>query len=145
MRAAAPGGRHLPSAVSTSRTRQIAAFAEAHDAMPTDVSDVEGARGMGRTLDTRPSRQVRGRIVHRMRPLAAETGVAVVSVPARGTSAHCPRCSPLRGTARPPTGPPCPAGHEPGARIPAVPGRATVTRVPGSASRPAASLTGPVR
>ncbi|WP_460070808.1 zinc ribbon domain-containing protein [Streptomyces sp. YKOK-I1] len=55
------------------------------------------ARGMGRTLNTRLSQQVRGQIVNQMRHLAAEAGIAVVTVPARGTSWHCPRCLvPLR-------------------------------------------------
>ncbi|MET9817980.1 zinc ribbon domain-containing protein [Streptomyces sp. NPDC006355] len=52
---------------------------------------------MGRTLNTRLSRAVRGQIVDRMRRLAAESGIAVVTVPARDTSRHCPRCLvPLR-------------------------------------------------
>lgn len=55
------------------------------------------ARGMGRTLNTRLSQQIRGQIVDRIRHLAAETGIAVVTVPARGTSRNCPRCLiPLR-------------------------------------------------
>ncbi|WP_149827913.1 zinc ribbon domain-containing protein [Streptomyces tailanensis] len=61
-----------------------------------DLRSME-ACGMGRTLNTRLSQQVRGQIVDRMRHLAAETGIAVVTVPARGTSRHCPRCLvPLR-------------------------------------------------
>jgi hypothetical protein len=61
-----------------------------------DLRSME-ARGMGRTLNTRISQQVRGQIVERMRHLAAEAGIAVVTVPARGTSRHCPRCLvPLR-------------------------------------------------
>lgn len=61
-----------------------------------DLRSME-ARGMGRTLNTRLSQQVRGQIVERMRHLAAEAGIAVVAVPARGTSRHCPRCLvPLR-------------------------------------------------
>ncbi|MFD8377816.1 zinc ribbon domain-containing protein [Streptomyces sp. NPDC059679] len=61
-----------------------------------DLRSME-ARGMGRTLNTRLSQQVRGQIVERMRHLAAEAGIAVVTVPARGTSRHCPRCLvPLR-------------------------------------------------
>ncbi|MFU8855340.1 zinc ribbon domain-containing protein, partial [Micromonospora sp. SL1-18] len=52
---------------------------------------------MGRSLNTRLSQQVRGKIVDRMRHLAAEAGVAVVTVPARNTSKHCPQClTPLR-------------------------------------------------
>jgi IS605 OrfB family transposase len=61
-----------------------------------DLRSME-ARGMGRTLNTRLSQTVRGKITDRMRHLAAEHGIAVVAVPARGTSKNCPRClSPLR-------------------------------------------------
>ncbi|WP_329384545.1 zinc ribbon domain-containing protein [Streptomyces sp. NBC_01351] len=56
-----------------------------------DLRSLE-ARGMGRTMNTRLSQQVRGQIVDRMRHMAAETGTAVVSVPAHNTSKHCPRC-----------------------------------------------------
>ncbi|MFE9656636.1 zinc ribbon domain-containing protein [Micromonospora sp. NPDC006431] len=61
-----------------------------------DLRSME-ARGMGHSLNTRLSQQVRGKIVDRMRHLAAEAGVAVVTVAARNTSKHCPRClTPLR-------------------------------------------------
>ncbi|MER6999291.1 zinc ribbon domain-containing protein [Streptomyces sp. NPDC000410] len=61
-----------------------------------DLRSME-ARGMGRTMNTRLSQQVRGQIVERMRHLAAELGVAVVTVPATNTSKHCPQClTPLR-------------------------------------------------
>ncbi|MCX4693110.1 zinc ribbon domain-containing protein [Streptomyces sp. NBC_01408] len=61
-----------------------------------DLRSME-ARGMGRTINTRLSQQVRGQIVERMRHVAAETGIAVVTVPARNTSRHCPRClTPVR-------------------------------------------------
>ncbi|MGW2511904.1 zinc ribbon domain-containing protein [Streptomyces scopuliridis] len=61
-----------------------------------DLRSME-ARGMGRSINTRLSQQVRGQIVDRMRHLAAEAGIAVVTVPARNTSRHCPRCLvPLR-------------------------------------------------
>lgn len=56
-----------------------------------DLRSLE-AGGMGRTMNTRLSQQVRGQIVDRMRHLAAEAGIAVVAVPARNTSRHCPRC-----------------------------------------------------
>ncbi|TYC23253.1 transposase [Micromonospora sp. MP36] len=56
-----------------------------------DLRSLE-AKGMGATLNTRLSQQVRGQIVDRMRHLAAETGIAVVTVPARNTSKHCPQC-----------------------------------------------------
>ncbi|MET9517329.1 zinc ribbon domain-containing protein [Streptomyces sp. NPDC002994] len=61
-----------------------------------DLRSME-ARGMGRSINTRLSQQVRGRIVDRIRHLAAEVGIAVVTVPARNTSKHCPQCLiPLR-------------------------------------------------
>ncbi|MGW5666704.1 zinc ribbon domain-containing protein [Micromonospora sp. NPDC003776] len=61
-----------------------------------DLRSLE-AKGMGASLNTRLSQQVRGQIVDRMRHLAAEQGVAVVGVPARNTSKHCPQClTPLR-------------------------------------------------
>ncbi|MGV9379911.1 zinc ribbon domain-containing protein [Nonomuraea sp. NPDC003707] len=61
-----------------------------------DLRSLE-ARGMGRTLNTRLSQQVRGQISDRIRHLAAESGIAVVTVPARNTSKQCPQClTPLR-------------------------------------------------
>jgi hypothetical protein len=61
-----------------------------------DLRSME-AKGMGRTMNTRMSQAVRGQIADRMRHLAAETGIAVVTVPAPGTSKHCPQClTPLR-------------------------------------------------
>ena len=58
------------------------------------VEDLRGleARGMGRSLNTRISQAVRGQITERLRHIAAEHGVAVVIVPAKNTSRHCPRC-----------------------------------------------------
>ncbi|WP_198940220.1 zinc ribbon domain-containing protein, partial [Micromonospora sp. CB01531] len=56
-----------------------------------DLRSLE-ARGMGAILNTRLSQQVRGKIVDRMRHLAAEQGIAVVTVPARNTSKRCPQC-----------------------------------------------------
>ncbi|MFG3688284.1 hypothetical protein [Micromonospora sp. NPDC047740] len=52
-----------------------------------DLRSLE-AKGMGRSLNTRLSQQVRGKISDRMRHLAAEHGIAVVTVPARNTSKH---------------------------------------------------------
>ncbi|MEU8265410.1 zinc ribbon domain-containing protein [Micromonospora sp. NPDC048999] len=56
-----------------------------------DLRSME-ARGMGATMNTRLSQQVRGKIADRIRHLAAEHGIAVVTVPARNTSKHCPHC-----------------------------------------------------
>ncbi|MGW1886094.1 zinc ribbon domain-containing protein [Streptomyces sp. NPDC001970] len=61
-----------------------------------DLRSME-AGGMGRTQNTRLSQTVRGQIADRMRHLAAEVGIAVVTVPPRNTSKHCPCClTPLR-------------------------------------------------
>ncbi|WP_127358575.1 zinc ribbon domain-containing protein [Actinacidiphila soli] len=61
-----------------------------------DLRSME-AKGMGRTVNTRLSQQVRGQIADRIRHLAAEIGIAVVTVPARNTSKLCPHClTPLR-------------------------------------------------
>ena len=61
-----------------------------------DLGSME-ARGMGRTLNTRLSQTVRGQVIERLRHIAAEHGIAVVTVPPRGTSKNCPRClAPLR-------------------------------------------------
>ncbi|MDD9379965.1 zinc ribbon domain-containing protein [Streptomyces sp. ZAF1911] len=56
-----------------------------------DLRDME-SRGKGRTLNTRLSGSVRGQIVADVRHQAARHGIAVVIVPARGTSTYCPRC-----------------------------------------------------
>ncbi|MGW8767269.1 zinc ribbon domain-containing protein [Streptomyces sp. NPDC055815] len=61
-----------------------------------DLRSLE-AGGMGRTHNTRLSQTVRGQIADRMRHLAAEAGIAVVTVPPRHTSKRCPCClTPLR-------------------------------------------------
>ncbi|WP_369366619.1 zinc ribbon domain-containing protein [Streptomyces sp. CG4] len=61
-----------------------------------DLRSME-AGGMGRTHNSRMSQTVRGAIAHRVRHLAAEVGIAVVTVPPRNTSKHCPYCLvPLR-------------------------------------------------
>ncbi|WKX11608.1 zinc ribbon domain-containing protein [Streptomyces sp. NL15-2K] len=66
-----------------------------------DLRDME-ARGKGRTLNTRLSSSVRGQIVAHTRHQAARYGIAVVIVPARGTSKYCPTClSVLRHRAAP--------------------------------------------
>jgi hypothetical protein len=56
-----------------------------------DLRSME-AKGMGRTMNTRLSQAVRGQITDRIRHLAAEAGIAVVTIPAKDTSKHCPHC-----------------------------------------------------
>ncbi|MFF3499580.1 zinc ribbon domain-containing protein [Streptomyces sp. NPDC003247] len=61
-----------------------------------DLRSME-AGGMGRTQNTRMSQTVRGQVADRTRHLAGEVGIAVVTVPPRNTSKHCPHClTPLR-------------------------------------------------
>ncbi|MDP4503327.1 zinc ribbon domain-containing protein [Nonomuraea turcica] len=55
-----------------------------------DLATLE-ARGVRRG-NAALSGQVRGAVVEAIRHLAAKDGIAVVTVPARGTSRYCPRC-----------------------------------------------------
>ncbi|MEU8147741.1 transposase [Nonomuraea sp. NPDC048901] len=56
-----------------------------------DLATLE-ARGRRGNANTRLSGQIRGQIVEAIRHLAAKHAIAVVTVPARGTSRYCPRC-----------------------------------------------------
>ncbi|MEU4159106.1 transposase [Actinoplanes sp. NPDC026670] len=56
-----------------------------------DLTTLE-TRGLGRSLNRRLGAHVRGQVFDALRHLAAKAGIAVVTVPARGTSAGCPRC-----------------------------------------------------
>ncbi|MGN9786191.1 zinc ribbon domain-containing protein [Nonomuraea sp. ZG12] len=93
--------RHLNNALSWSAARWAVDQAIALGASVIYLEDLA-------TLETRGRRkgnaalcgQVRGRVADAIRHLAAKAGLAVVAVPARGTSKYCPRCgtgtSPLR-------------------------------------------------
>jgi IS605 OrfB family transposase len=90
---------HLNDALAWSAARWAADQAIAAGATVIYVEDLRSmeARGMGRTLNIRLSQAVRGQITERLRHIAAEHGIAVVTVPPRGTSRGCPRClAPLR-------------------------------------------------
>jgi IS605 OrfB family transposase len=90
---------HLNDALAWSAARWAADQAIAAGATVIYVEDLRSmeARGMGRTLSTRLSQAVRGQVTERLRHIAAEHGIAVVTVPPRGTSRNCPRClAPLR-------------------------------------------------
>jgi hypothetical protein len=95
---------HLNDALAVAAARWTVDQAIAARATVIHVGDLRSmeAQGMGRSLDTRLSQQVRGAITDRLRHLAAEAGIAVVTVPAANTSRHCPRCLlPLRHRAAP--------------------------------------------
>ncbi|MEO3884608.1 zinc ribbon domain-containing protein [Nonomuraea sp. B5E05] len=85
---------HLNQALAWSAARWAVDQAIAAGATVIYLEDLRSmeARGMGRSINTRLSQQVRGQIADRMRHLAAETGIAVVTVPARDTSRRCPQC-----------------------------------------------------
>jgi hypothetical protein len=90
---------HLNDALAWAAARWAVDQAIAAGATVIYVEDLRSmeARGMGRTTNTRLSQAVRGQIADRTRHIAAESGIAVVTVPARGTSKHCPQClTPLR-------------------------------------------------
>jgi IS605 OrfB family transposase len=90
---------HLNDALAWSAARWAADQAIAARATVIYVEDLRSmeARGMGKTLNTRLSQAVRGQITERLRHIAAEHGITVVTVPPRGTSRCCPRClAPLR-------------------------------------------------
>ncbi|MFE9694751.1 zinc ribbon domain-containing protein [Micromonospora sp. NPDC005806] len=86
--------QNLNDALAWAAARWAVDQAIAADATVIYVEDLRSmeARGMGRSMNTRLSQQVRGKITDRMRHLAAETAIAVVTVPARHTSKHCPQC-----------------------------------------------------
>jgi hypothetical protein len=95
---------NLNDALAASAARWAVDQAIAAGATVIYVEDLRSmqAQGMGRSLDTRLSQQVRGALTERLRHLATEVGIAVVTVPAANTSRHCPRClAPLRHRAAP--------------------------------------------
>ena len=90
---------HLNDALAWSAARWATDQAIAAGATVVYVEDLRSmeARGMGKTLNTRLSQTVRGQITEHLRHIAAEHGIAVVTVPPHGTSKNCPRClAPLR-------------------------------------------------
>ncbi len=90
---------HLNDALARSAARWAADQAIAAGASVVYLEDLRSmeARGMSRTMNVRLSQTVRGQIAEKLRHILAEHGVAVVTVPARGTSRNCPRClAPLR-------------------------------------------------
>jgi hypothetical protein len=85
---------NLNSALAWSAARWAVDQAAAEGASVIYLEDLRSmeARGMSRTMNVRLSQVIRGQIVERIRHLAAKEGIAVVTVPARGTSRYCPRC-----------------------------------------------------
>lgn len=111
VRAAVPGGEHLPSGVIRNRTRQVQAFAKKHGRLPADVFELEAPPEGGAVLLLAACDKQEAEIERS----AADPGWALLRVklptcpdprsrrdwswvsvplvlPPRGTSRHCPRC-----------------------------------------------------
>ncbi|MFG2058749.1 zinc ribbon domain-containing protein [Micromonospora sp. NPDC048930] len=86
--------RHLNKALAWSSARWLLDHARTVGATVIYVENLatlEAGRG-SRSLNRRLSGAVRGAVFTAVAHLAAKAGIAVVSVPARGTSSGCPRC-----------------------------------------------------
>ncbi|MGW1256087.1 zinc ribbon domain-containing protein, partial [Streptomyces sp. NPDC002513] len=85
--------RHLNDALARSAARWAVDQAAALGVSVIYLEDLATLETRGRRRgNARLSGQVRGTVAEAMRHLAARTGITVVTVPARGTSARCPRC-----------------------------------------------------
>jgi hypothetical protein len=86
--------RNLNKALAWSAARWLVDHATAAGATVLYLEDLATleAGGASRGLNRRLSGQVRGTVFSAASHLAAKAGIAVVAVPARGTSSGCPRC-----------------------------------------------------
>ncbi|BBC34284.1 hypothetical protein SGFS_055780 [Streptomyces graminofaciens] len=85
--------RHLNDALAWSAARWAVDQTTALGATVIYLEDLATLEARGRRRgNARLSGQVRGTVAEAMRHLAAKAHIAVVTVPARGTSAICPRC-----------------------------------------------------
>lgn len=85
--------RHLNNALAWAAARWAVDQAAALGANVIYLEDLATLEARGhRKRNARLSGQVRGIVAEAIRHLAAKTGIAVVTVPARGTSQLCPTC-----------------------------------------------------
>ncbi|WP_172875748.1 zinc ribbon domain-containing protein [Micromonospora inositola] len=86
--------RHLNKALAWSSARWLVDHATAVGATVIYVENLATleAGGRSRSLNRRLSGAVRGTVFTAIAHLAAKVGIAVITVPARGTSSGCPRC-----------------------------------------------------
>ncbi|MEU5027938.1 zinc ribbon domain-containing protein, partial [Streptomyces milbemycinicus] len=85
--------RHLNHALAWSAARWVVDQARTLGASAIYLEDLSTLEARGRRRgNARLSGQVRGTVTDAIRHLAAGQHIAVVTVPARGTSALCPRC-----------------------------------------------------
>src|ERR1039458_2017241 len=86
--------RHLDHELAWAGARWLVDQALANQASVIYAEDLRTMenRGLGKKAHTRCSNAVRSELLKALRHLAKKVGIAVVTVPARGTSALCPRC-----------------------------------------------------
>jgi len=86
--------RHLNHALAWAAARWAVDQATALGPTVIYLEDLATLEAHGRrgSANARLSGQVRGVVVAAIRHLAAKAGIAMVTVPARGTSKYCPRC-----------------------------------------------------
>jgi hypothetical protein len=85
--------RRLNHALAWAAARWAVNQAHALGASVIYVEDLANLEARGRhSGNARLSGQVRGKVVDAIRHLATKAGIATITVPARGTSKHCPRC-----------------------------------------------------
>jgi hypothetical protein len=86
--------RHLDHELAWAGARWLVDQALANQASVIYAEDLRTMenRGLGKKANTRCSNAVRSELLKALRHLAKKVGIAVVTVPARGTSAICPRC-----------------------------------------------------
>ncbi|MFI1731847.1 zinc ribbon domain-containing protein [Streptomyces acidicola] len=85
--------RHLNQALAWSAARWAVDQTAALGATAIYLEDLATLEARGRRRgNARLSGQVRGTVAEAIRHLAAKAGIAVATVPARGTSAQCPGC-----------------------------------------------------
>lgn len=85
---------HLNHALAWAGARWLVDQARANHASAIYAEDLRTMenRGLGKRTNTRCSNAVRSELLDALRHLAKKVGITVVTVPARGTSALCPRC-----------------------------------------------------
>jgi hypothetical protein len=85
--------RQLNHALAWAAARRAVDQAQALGATVIYLEDLATLEARGRRKgNAQLSGQVRGSVFQAVRHLAAKAGIATVTVPARGTSKHCPRC-----------------------------------------------------
>jgi len=95
---------HLNQAIAWAAARWLTDQATGFGATVVYVEDLATmeAGGMGKAMNRRLSGAARGQLMTALAHTGAKAGIAVVTVPARGTSAGCPRCSaPVKHTKSP--------------------------------------------